>query len=633
MHHSRKLLIAIAFLLSISLLLGGSGRGLSRVQAQDEAPTPTPTPEATIRKTTLTVAFSETEWWLARWSNNEIACRMYVEHEGMPTGDEILTACGQTVYNQWLATSTCGENSADCKGFYLHSLATQQGTREVEVELPPPAVWLSISGCELQFPQNTCAAVPELVLTGEEPLPNESIIRINGTVNGQPFSCPADSCTLPLQPTGERGLTIEFWADSSFGDSSPTYSGLVRILPRGDFMSPDQASSDSPFYYVDVISSQWRGGPIASCSDIWQVFPDVGGPPAWLTTPLNAAELSSSKAFYYLAGALISNGEVNAAGCEDGGLEQPYLANECGLEKARPQIEAWQNQFDAEIMQAAQDTGVPATLMKNMFSRESQLWPGIYQSYKEAGLGQLTEFGADTVLLWNPSFFNQFCPLVLDQSACDLGFGNLGAPEQNMLRGALVSKVNASCENCPMGIDLSQAAFSVRVFAEGLVANCQQVGRTISNLTEYRPGDVASYVDLWRFTLVNYNAGAGCLSRAIKTAWQAGQPLDWATVSSYFEPVCESSIDYVADIIGMQQIVPTPTSWVYQGTPLPLITPINFRTPTPGATQPTPRGGTATPTPPGFRGTPTPTQPGYPGTTPTEDIYPIFPTITGEGYP
>ncbi|MEM5775690.1 MAG: hypothetical protein AAGU05_11885, partial [Anaerolineaceae bacterium] len=184
--------------------------------------------------------------------------------------------------------------------------------------------------------------------------------------------------------------------------------------------------------------------------------------------------------------------------------------------------------------------------------------------------------------------------------------------------------VNASCENCPMGIDLSQAAFSVRVFAEGLSANCVQVGRTISNITEYLPGDVASYQDLWRFTLVNYNAGNGCLMRAINAAWRAGQPLTWDIVSAYFEPVCESAIDYVADVSGMQQIAPTPTSWVFQGTPLPQVTPANYRTPTPSAIRPTPNTTV----------TPQPTQAGYPVPTPTSGGYPVVtPTHTPESYP
>ena len=88
------------------------------------------------RKTTLTVAFTETEWWLARWSNNEIACRMYIEHEGAPTEDEIITACGRAIFDEWRKTTTCTDNSAECKGLYLYPLATYEGTREVEVELP-----------------------------------------------------------------------------------------------------------------------------------------------------------------------------------------------------------------------------------------------------------------------------------------------------------------------------------------------------------------------------------------------------------------------------------------------------------------------------------------------------------------
>jgi hypothetical protein len=59
--------------------------------------------------------------------------------------------------------------------------------------------------------------------------------------------------------------------------------------------------------------------------------------------------------------------------------------------------------------------------------------------------------------LWNPDFFRQFCPLVLNKEYCSLGFGNLEENEQEMLRGALVQKVDASCPGCPAGIDISQA--------------------------------------------------------------------------------------------------------------------------------------------------------------------------------
>ena len=181
--------------------------------------------------------------------------------------------------------------------------------------------------------------------------------------------------------------------------------------------------------------ASWPPAPIPGRSSL-----DLGGPPEWLTSPEQSAGSTVDISYYYLAGALITYGVVDASGCLDGGLQAPNIASTCGVEAARPQLVEWQNRFDGEILQASQDTGVPARLLKNVFSRESQIWPGIYKTYKEAGLGQLTDNGADTILLWNPDFFAQFCPLVLDQSYCALGWGNLGATEQNLLRGALVTQ-------------------------------------------------------------------------------------------------------------------------------------------------------------------------------------------------
>jgi hypothetical protein len=61
----------------------------------------------------------------------------------------------------------------------------------------------------------------------------------------------------------------------------------------------------------------------------------------------------------------------------------------------------------------------------------------------------MTEQGADTVLLWNPEFFHEFCPLVLGQPAwafCDLGFGNYtGAPSAKPPARGAGAPVNASC--------------------------------------------------------------------------------------------------------------------------------------------------------------------------------------------
>ncbi|TFG64451.1 MAG: hypothetical protein E4H28_05190 [Gemmatimonadales bacterium] len=249
-----------------------------------------------------------------------------------------------------------------------------------------------------------------------------------------------------------------------------------------------------------------------------------------------------------MAGILISNGLTEADQCSDGGLLSSGGASACGLEASRSIVIEWQNRFDNLIINTSQSRGVPAQLLKNLFAVESQFWPGIYEGDQEVGLGQLTENGADTTLLWNSDFYTQFCPLVLQQGVCAKGYVHLLPGEQAMLRGALVLRANASCAGCPLGIDLSRADFSIEIFAETLLANCEQVGRMVRNTTQEQPGRVVEYEDLWRFTLSNYNAGPGCLSMALRSAWDKTGQLTWTTVSDQFSPVCRPTVEYVERI-------------------------------------------------------------------------------------
>jgi hypothetical protein len=279
------------------------------------------------------------------------------------------------------------------------------------------------------------------------------------------------------------------------------------------------------------------------------VFPPVGGPPEWLTTPKQSEELSSDIPYTYLATNLIVQGAVDASACTDSGLlPNGGGVNQCGLEKSRPAVIEWQNQFDELILSTAKETAIPARLLKNLFALESQFWPGIYQGATDVGLGQLTEDGADTTLLWNNSFYEQFCPLVYPEDTCGNGYMHLKEDEQKELRRALVGSVNAMCEDCPLGLDLTQADFSVVVFAHTMIANCEQTGQVISNYTGQTPGNVASYEDLWKFTLVNYNAGGGCLAEGITRALGEGLDLTWSNVSPFLLGACSGAIDYVNNI-------------------------------------------------------------------------------------
>ena len=621
-----RVLAILIFCVLLANFLGEVGSPV--MPALADAPSPTP---PSSRHMTVTVPFTWYDWWMARWENNEVICRILIEHEGQPYLSEIRQACGQLLYTEFTATKACDPSApGGCRGMYLHFVRTFPGKRDVEIYLPQPKVWVSLADCNPAPTVNRCTNLPSLLLSGEEQLPNELIIRIQGVYAGEPFSCAGSSCQIPLSPTGSQGANIEFWGDSSFGDSSEHYKARVRVSAVGDFMAPDGETTDTQQWFVDVLSPQWREGTLASCSDVWQVFPDIGGPPSWLNTPVKLENMQSTYSYFYLAGKLISGGQVNAGNCPDGGLVANQVANQCGLEKAMPQVVDWQNRFDTEILKVARDTSIPAQLMKNIFGRESQFWPGLYKDINEAGLGQMTEKGADTVLLWNQNFYETFCPLILSKETCQNGFVFLKPAEQNLLRGGLVSKVNAACPACPVGIDLTQADFSVNVFAQSLLANCSQTGRIVTNVTGKSPGQVSSFVDLWKFTLVNYNAGPGCLWSALAETNKAGERLSWNNVSTRLDPVCQAAVTYVSAISAGQLATSTPTPWVFGGTQLPPpvfpTAPVITGTPvtatitdpraTTSPTSATPRANvTATPNQ-AISPTRTPTTVGYPVTTP-----------------
>jgi hypothetical protein len=510
--------------------------------------------EKATRPIVSTQAFTLYEWWLTSWDTNKVVCTLRVTHNGMPTGAEIRSICGDYLYDDWLATGPCSQTDLEantCNGDYLVFARSEKGETHTNVPLPPPLVWVTLNGCTTYKSTFRCDALPTLVLTGEEPLHGEHITGLAGTVDGKPFTCDA-ICQIDLLPTDDNGISLEFWAYSSYGDSSEKFQARVRVTKSSD-------PSDNA-WYTDVLSSQWRGDTLAGCSQIWDKFPPAGGTPDWLTTPQRPEDLATNVSYEYLAAALIKHNVMDASACDAGGLLPNGLANTCGLEIARPAVQEWQNRFDKLIFSAARQTGVPAPLLKNIFARESQFWPGTNAGHPEAGLGQMTDGGADAVLTWNPSFYEQLCPSVLDPSVCKTKiYPNpeeewqgiaLDESERSLMRGALVNSVNAVCPDCSMGIDMDKANFSVGVFAQTLVASCMQTGEVININYSSTAGEAASYEDLWRFTLVNYNAGPGCLGLAVDKTDSSGEPLDWEHLSAHLTPACQGAIDYVNDISG-----------------------------------------------------------------------------------
>ena len=537
MGQAKRVPSAIILLILLLNLTATGGRYVS-AQESDEA----------VRQTTIVVETTLYEWWLNRWTDNLVVCQIFVDHEGPPTAEEVIRDCDIEVYEQWRKTPPCeaaaaGEPTTYCSGLYAHFAGFQPGKTTTEVELPPPSVWVDISDCSLRPPENFCTQRPNLVFTGEEPLPDQEIEFIHVVVEGVKVTCKGDECVVPTRSTSLNGTEVEFWADSSFGDSSEHFTALVRVLETGVPTTPSLNG-----WYVDVLSSQWLGGPVESCSLIWQSFPPPGISPSWLSTPTQRVLLASVEPYQYLAGRLIFQGLVDASECANNGLLVNGYADACGLDKARPVVDLWQNQFDNRILDVAKETNLPAQLMKNLFAQESQFWPGVFRVPQEYGLGQITDQGADTILLWNQPFFDSFCPLILSEIECSKGYLRLDEEERAILRGALAVEANSDCPECPSGVDLIHTDMSVMLFAQGILANCDQVGQTIYNATNKIPGAVSRYEDLWRFTLANYNGGAGCLAFAIFRTWGLREPMDWEHVSSHLTQPCQGVIAYVESV-------------------------------------------------------------------------------------
>ncbi len=351
---------------------------LSHVGSVSAAPNTPPGPD---RFTFIPQEYERYIWWMMTWEENELVCEVVVEHEGLPLYSEVYIDCGEGLANAWLAQESCdfrtySNSPAECSGYYLYLAERETAVRDAPFPLAPPMVWITLPDCVAEDGTNRCERPPTLVLHGEEPLGGEEIISITGAVDGESFTCLDAICQLPINETDEGGSELSFWAVSSYGDTSRNFNARVRVLAA-------ENEQGEPFWYVDVLSEQWRGEANASCAESWDAFPPEGGVPFWLSTPADATQLESDLEYAYLAGTLIETGLVDASQCIDFGLDEYRQATQCGLEAAAPAMIDWQNRFDQLIMDAALETEIPAVLLKRLFARESQFWPGVFNEGTE----------------------------------------------------------------------------------------------------------------------------------------------------------------------------------------------------------------------------------------------------------
>ncbi|MBI5964633.1 MAG: hypothetical protein HY863_14230, partial [Chloroflexi bacterium] len=192
------------------------------------AANPPPGPD---RFAIVTVDYTAFEWYLATWKGSRIVCSVVTDHEGPPLAGDVYRDCEQAVYDKWISQPPCiYKETKLCDGYYTFPIDSWPATKEIPLQLAPASAWISLEDCQpvLSSSTNICESTPTLVITGQEPIQDEKIIRIEGTYNGQAFDCDqTDVCKFHIPETDEKGVKVDFWAYSSYGDSSLIYSAQV----------------------------------------------------------------------------------------------------------------------------------------------------------------------------------------------------------------------------------------------------------------------------------------------------------------------------------------------------------------------------------------------------------------------
>lgn len=427
----------------------------------------------------------------------------------------------------------------------------------------------------VQRPYVTLIAFSTVIRTGS--------VQIRGFLNSEEFICTSSPCVVYLQSSAR--LVFRGYADT--GETSDESIATVSVT---QVEAGYQVTIDTVNQYTVFDDA---------CSRIWGVQ-DLENA-TWNDFVQFPFQLNTDKTLHTLAAKLIVNGIVNASDCPAGGISRGLdWPTGCGLQKATSAMIAWQNQYDDYIWLASRDRGIPPKILKTMIEYESQYWPANSRFYlDEVGLGQINQLGIDVLLRQDPTYYQKVCSSI--QSDCTHPYASLDPSTQRLVRGAVLSSIDATCPTCQYGLDLDKAKQSIDLMASLLRANCKQVTNILAQ--PYKPDadvDAAtatavaatvaaggvkpgpSYEDLWRFTLVAYHSGLSCFNQTVIDVKASGEDMDWEHLKHHLK--CKGSRDYVN---GFMDNLLTFDSYLYQPSEalsayaVPTIVPTRTAVPTP----------------------------------------------------
>ena len=435
-------------------------------------------------------------WQLMGWQDLKPACSFWLYNEGPPTASEVRAFCGAELSAAWYQTAqVSSQGQAPNSGYYVLLDKLAYTTCKTGTELPQVKFSYSISGNKLN-------------ITATEPINEHQILNISGNVGAHPFECLGSSCQILIAPTGPRGIEIKFQALSTISDD-PTPANIIYIR----YLSPA----------IPEMVDQHNG---TAAQQIWGSFPEPGQHIDWLRPQARASQVGYS----YLAGRMIAAGLVDCSSCYNSGLLWINgYASMCGLATAWPEVVNYQNRLDWEINQVAAEVGIPGQLLKNLIGIESQFWDDQHINWGaagEAGLGQLTHNGADTLLLWDLELYQAVC-LPWFGPECSFSYSRLDDWQRSVLQNEIMTEPG------------------LEILARALLANAAQAGQIIRDQTGSRPGEFLDHQDLWRAALVNYNAGPGCLKAGLRDMIKAGYNPSWGSLAASLGAVCPAAPGYV----------------------------------------------------------------------------------------
>lgn len=156
----------------------------------------------------------------------------------------------------------------------------------------------------------------------------------------------------------------------------------------------------------------------------------------------------------------------------------------------------WQNRWDPIILKVSRQTNVPPMILKSIIGIESQYWP-LWSGSQEVGLIQLTDRGADTVMRWNETLFNEFCPRAIFFSKCIYGYSVLSDQDQAMVRDLF--RASLVLTGSPLQA-ADKISGDLQIYAEILVSYYEASAEA-----------VAPIAPSWDYAIAAYHSGMECI--------------------------------------------------------------------------------------------------------------------------